>query len=178
MKAPERIETARLLIRRPRAGDAEAILERYAGDPEVTRYVGWPAHRALSGTRAFLAVSDAEWSRWPAGPYLVESRSDGALLGGTGLGFETPFRASTGYIFARDAWGHGYATEALQAMVAIAPGLGIRRLYALCHADHRASARVLEKCDFTREGTLRQYASFPNLGSGAICDVLCYARIF
>lgn len=178
MKAPERIETARLLIRRPRAGDAEAILERYAGDPEVTRYVGWPAHRALSGTRAFLAVSDAEWSRWPAGPYLVESRSDGALLGGTGLGFETPFRASTGYIFARDAWGHGYATEALQAMVTIAPGLGIRRLYALCHADHRASARVLEKCDFTREGTLRQYAAFPNLGSGAICDVLCYARIF
>lgn len=178
MKAPERIETARLLIRRPRAGDAKAILERYAGDPEVTRYVGWPAHRSISSTRAFLAVSDAEWSRWPAGPYLVESRSDGALLGGTGLGFETPFRASTGYIFARDAWGHGYATEALQAMVTIAPGLGIRRLYALCHADHRASARVLEKCDFTREGTLRQYAAFPNLGSGAICDVLCYARIF
>ena len=63
-------------------------------------------------------------------------------------------------------------------MVTIAPGLGIRRLYALCHADHRASARVLEKCDFTREGRLRQYAAFPNLGSGAICDVLCYARIF
>jgi RimJ/RimL family protein N-acetyltransferase len=108
----------------------------------------------------------------------VESRSDGSLLGGTGLGFETPFRASTGYILARDAWGRGYATEALQAMVALAPSLRIRRLYAICHVDHRASARVLEKCDFTREGILRQYATFPNLEPGGICDVLCYARIF
>jgi RimJ/RimL family protein N-acetyltransferase len=178
MKAPERLETERLVIRRPRAGDAAAVFERYAGDLEVTRYVGWPAHQSLSGTRAFLAVSDAEWSRWPAGPYLVESRSDGSLLGGTGLGFETPFRASTGYILARDAWGQGYATEALRAMVTLAERLRIRRLYALCHVDHRASARVLEKCDFAREGVLRQYAAFPNLAPGAIGDVVCYARIF
>ena len=33
------------------------------------------------------------------------------------------------------------------------------------------------KCDFAREGTLRQYAAFPNLGPGGLCDVLCYAKI-
>jgi hypothetical protein len=29
---------------------------------------------------AFLAFSDAEWERWPAGPYLVVSRENGRLL--------------------------------------------------------------------------------------------------
>lgn len=178
MKAPERIDTSRLLLRRPRAADAKVIFARYASDPEVTRYVGWPAHRSVDGTRAFVALSDEEWSRWPAGPYLVESRADGRLLGGTGLGFETPYRASTGYIFARDAWGQGYATEALRAMVTLAETLRVRRLYAICHVDHRASARVMEKCDFAREGVLRRYSAFPNLNGGEICDVLCYARVF
>jgi RimJ/RimL family protein N-acetyltransferase len=53
----------------------------------------------------------------------------------------------------------------------------VRRLYAVCHADHRASAHVLEKCGFTCEGTLRRYAEFPNLEPGEPQDVLCYSTI-
>jgi RimJ/RimL family protein N-acetyltransferase len=34
---------------------------------------------------------------------------------------------------------------------------------------------VLEKCDFAREGVLRAYAEFPNLGAREPQDVLCYA---
>jgi RimJ/RimL family protein N-acetyltransferase len=177
MKAPDRIETTRLRLRKPRFEDAAAIFSRYAGDRDVTRYVGWPAHGSPDDTRLFLAFSDSEWTRWPAGPYLIESRATGALLGGTGLGYETPFRASTGYVFAKDAWGQGYATEALQAMVDLARDLHVRRLYAICHVDHRPSAHVLEKCGFACEGTLRRYAEFPNLGSGEISDVLCYSRV-
>jgi RimJ/RimL family protein N-acetyltransferase len=125
----------------------------------------------------FLKFSDAEWDRWPAGPYLVFARADGALLGGTGLGFETPLRAVTGYVLAKDAWGQGYATEALTAMVDLACRFGIVRLYAICHSEHRASSRVLEKGGFSREGTLRRHTEFPNLSPGEPCDVFCYARI-
>ncbi len=74
-------------------------------------------------TKAFLTFSDAEWSRWPVGPYLIESRSEHTLLGSTGLGFEAPLTAVTGYVLARDAWGKGYATEALTAIVDIAKKL-------------------------------------------------------
>jgi RimJ/RimL family protein N-acetyltransferase len=91
--------------------------------------------------------------------------------------FETPHRAMTGYVFATDAWGLGYATEALAAMVDVARAAGVRRLYALVHADHRASARVLERCQFDREGTLRRYDEFPNLVPGEPQDVVCYATI-
>jgi len=178
MKAPDRIETARLVLRRPLPADADAIFVRYASDREVTRFVGWPAHESLSETRAFLEFSDTEWDRWPAGPYLIQSRADGRLLGGTGFAFETPHRAATGYVLAKDAWGQGYATEALRAVVEAAAPAGLRRLYALCHVDHRSSWRVLEKCGFEREGMLRRYADFPNVRVGEPCDVFCYARVF
>jgi [ribosomal protein S5]-alanine N-acetyltransferase len=178
MKAPASINTVRLVLKRPTGSDAAAIFERFASDPEVTRVVGWPRHRSLRDTHAFLAFSDAEWERWPAGPYLIFAGETGELLGGTGLGFETAYRASTGYVLAKNAWGQGYATEALQAMVGLAPRLGVQRLYALCHPEHRRSWRVLEKCGFAREGTLRRYAEFPNLQPGIPGDVLCYAAIF
>jgi RimJ/RimL family protein N-acetyltransferase len=177
LKAPEKIESDRLILQRPRTTDLEAIFTCYASDPEVTRFVGWPRHRSFGDTQAFLAFSESEWDRWPAGAYIVRLRADGTLLGSTGLGFETPYRASTGYVFARNAWGKGYATETLQLMVQIAKTVGVRRLYALCHTEHRASWRVLEKGGFLREGTLHQYIEFPNLKPGELADVFCYAAI-
>ena len=174
-KAPERIETARLVLRRPVASDAYDIFARYASDPEVTRFLGWPIHQSLADTRAFLRYSDAEWMRWPAGPYMVLARGDKSLLGATGLAFETPYRAATGYVLARDAWGQGYATEALRAMVDAARTVGPRRLYALCHTEHRASRRVLEKCGFLCEGVLRRHSEFPNVTPGDPHDVFSFA---
>lgn len=177
MQAPTRIETARLVLRKPTLADAEAVFSRYASDPEVTRYLGWPRHRSVSDTKSFLAFSDAEWDRWPAGPYLIESRADGCLLGSTGLAFETPSNAATGYVLARDVWGLGYATESLGAVVGVARELGVRHLHALCHPRHAASHRVLEKCGFVRESTLPQPVEFPNLGSGSPEGCLRYARV-
>lgn len=189
-KAPEQVETARLVLRRPRAADAEAIFARYASDTEVVRYVGWPQHQTLDDTRAFLAFSESEWEKWPGGPYVILVKVEGptpkahvkaegeTLVGGTGFAFETPWRAMTGYVLAKDTWGRGYATEALRAIVDLAPSLGVRRLFAYCHAEHRPSWRVLEKGGMQREGTLRCAFEFPNLAPGEPQDVLIYSRIF
>jgi RimJ/RimL family protein N-acetyltransferase len=174
----ERFETPRLILRKPVAGDAEAIFERYASDVEVTRLLGWNRHTSVERTREFLDFCDAEWARWPAGPYLIESRQDGSVLGSTGFNFETPDRAITGYVIAKDAWGKGFATESLRAVVDIAPKLGIVRLYALCHPENAASSRVLEKCGFACERILPQYSKFPNLNPNQLWDVLCYAMTF
>ena len=178
IRSPEFLHTERLTLRRPRASDVDAIFTRYASDPRVTRLVGWPRHTSVEATRAFLAFSEAQWQQSPAGAYLIERTSDGTLLGSAGFVFETPSRAATGYVLAADAWGKGYATETLAAMVEVARAAGVRRLYALCHHEHRASARVLEKCGFALEGTLRRYAEFPNLDAGDPQDVLCFSRIF
>lgn len=176
-RAPESIDAGRIRLRRPHAADATAIFTRYASDPAVTRLVGWPRHTSADEARAFIQFSDAEWERSPSGPFLIDARDSGMLLGATGLVFETPYRAQTGYVLATDAWGRGYATEALSAIVSLARMLAVRRLYALCHHEHRASARVLEKCAFSLEGRLRAYAEFPNLAPGNPQDVLCYAIV-
>ena len=168
------IETARLRLRRPQGPDADAIFQRYASDPEVTRYLAWPTHRSLEQTKAFLAFSDEAWRRWPAGPYLIENPA-GELLGGTGFAFDDARTAQTGYVLARDAWGQGYATEALAALTALAPTLGVRHLYATVHPDHRASIRVLEKCGY-KEADRRQQVILPNLAPVPV-EAVVFARV-
>ena len=178
IKAPERIETKRLLLRRPRPSDAQAIFQRYASDREVTRYLSWPTHRSIADTLAFLTMSDDEWHRWSAGPYLVLARENSgspALIGGTGLMYKSSVLAITGYVFAKDAWGQGYATEALQAMVDLARQTGVQRLEAICHAEHTPSAHVLDKCGFIREEVCREHFVFPNLKPQKKSDVLSYS---
>lgn len=176
--APAAIKTSRLLLRRPLAGDAQEVFTRYAGDAAVTRFLGWRTHAALADTQSFLACCDAEWRQTGVGPYLIMSRDTGALLGSTGLRLSSSQQAATGYVLARDAWGQGYATEALHAMRDLALRLGVLRLTAVCHPEHRASWRVMQKCGFTREGTLRAHAQFPNYTPGVASDVLCYAFVF
>jgi [ribosomal protein S5]-alanine N-acetyltransferase len=178
MKAPEYVETPRLILRKPRMEDAETIYSRYSSDEDVTRWLSWPRHQSIKDAQKFLAFSSAEWERWPAGPYILELRSNGAILGGTGFGFESAHRASTGYVLAKDDWNKGYATEALRSIVTIARYLDLVRLYALCHTENVASCRVLEKTGFLREGILRRHTEFPNLNVPGPLDVFCYSLIF
>ena len=164
------------MLRRPRAGDADAIFARYSSDPDVTRFVGWPMHRSVDETRAFLDYSDAEWTRWLGGPYLIVSRADGRCSA-------APASRSRRRLARHDrirARERRLGTRAMRPRrsrrwSSVARDSGVRRLYALCHHEHRASAHVLEKCDFAREGVLRGYAEFPNLIPVEPQDVACYA---
>ena len=151
------IETERLILRGPIPADVDAWAACIA-DPDVTRYLGWRRHASLADTRGFVEFSNTQWKTWNSGPMLAISRESGALLGGTGLSFDGPDVAQTGYGFAKDAWGQGFATEALRAMIELASQRGVTRLYAVCHAQHQASWRVLEKCGFRVVATERGFA--------------------
>ena len=74
-------------------------------------------------------------------------------------------------------WGRGLATEAAVAMTRLADDLGMIRLHALCHPDNTASARVLAKAGFLREGVLRPHTCFPNIGLEEPQDVEIWARV-
>ena len=175
--APEQLATDRLVLRRPSSDDIPAIFHRYASDAEVTRYLAWPRHTSVADTRDFVGFSDAEWRQWGCGPYLVFDREDEMLLGSSGLAFESFDIASTGYVLARDAWGHGYATEACRAMVELGRTLGLVRVEACCFVEHVASARVLEKSGMTFEGVAQEHEVLPNL-SPAPQDMRVYAAVY
>jgi [ribosomal protein S5]-alanine N-acetyltransferase len=145
---PERIETARLVLRRPLPEDAEAVFHGWASDFVATRFMSWERHRSIEDARAFLEFSDAEWERWPAGPYLIELRSKAVPIGSCGFAFSAPDAAEVGYILAPDAWGLGYATESVTALVDVVANVGSITLCATVHPENTGSLHVLEKCGF------------------------------
>ena len=62
-----------------------------------------------------------------------------------------------GYILSRDAWGHGYGTEAARRLVRF--GFEImkaHKIIATSAPENHASVRVLEKAGMTREGYLKE----------------------
>ena len=71
---------------------------------------------------------------------------------------EDPGRGEIGYELVAEARGRGAATRAVGLLVGWAfRELGMRRVQALVHPDNAASAAVLERLGFEREGLLRSY---------------------
>lgn len=172
---PDALATARLRLRPVAAGDAPAIFERYARDPEVTRHLTWRTHRTIADAEAYVAHCLAMRPD-AARVYALVEREGGALIGGLHLRRPAPHRVEAGYVLARPHWGRGLMTEALSAAVGWAlaePGLF--RIGAVCDVDNVASARVMEKAGLTREGLLQRWMVHPN-ASDEPRDCFAYGR--
>ena len=80
--------------------------------------------------------------------------------------------AELGYSFSREYWNHGYATQALRAVVdAVFRSVPVNRLEAQHDVRNPASGRVMQKCGLLREGILRSRI----LNKGEYVDVALYA---
>lgn len=150
-RAPDELCTARLRLRRWRRGDRVALAALNA-DPDVMRHVAsGPLPRAASD--ALVERIEAEWEARGRGTWAVEPREGGPLLGFCGLatpGLPVPDRGAgrpleIGWRLRRDAWGHGYATEAARAVVAVAGSIGVPELVALVHPANDRSLALAER---------------------------------
>lgn len=146
------------MLREYRAEDLDAVL-RYAGDPEVTRYLPWGPEGAEEAA-AFLAGAAANAREVPRAQYelavvLQDSRD---LVGGARIGVGTGPRRSgdIGYVLRRDQWGKGLASEVAQMLLDFGfQSLRLHRIEATCDPGNIASRRVLEKLGMTLEGRMR-----------------------
>ncbi len=152
------LRTDRLLLRPVRRQDARDIFA-YASDPEVARYVLWEPHRSLSETRAYIGYLRSCYHRGLPGSWAITLQETGLVIGTIGFMWYSAENSSAeiGYSLSRSFWNRGYATEALKAVVsAVFEALPLNRLEAQHDVRNPASGRVMEKCGFRREGTLRQ----------------------
>ncbi|QYJ87440.1 GNAT family N-acetyltransferase [Shewanella mesophila] len=99
--------------------------------------------------------------RYESGDWLtlvIEEISTGEFIGFTGL-YSVDLslgQVEVGYMLAAKGQGKGYATESLQGVIDWAClSLEVHKFIGLCAEQNLASARVLEKCGFIHEGTLR-----------------------
>jgi RimJ/RimL family protein N-acetyltransferase len=82
-------------------------------------------------------------------------------------------QAELGWVLHPDHTGHGYATEAVRALIDLAfNGMGVRRVTASCFAANEASWRLMERAGMRREtATVRESLH----RSGEWLDAIGYA---
>ncbi|MFF9066216.1 GNAT family N-acetyltransferase [Streptomyces sp. NPDC014891] len=157
LPTPE-LRTDRLRLRPFTDADA-APLYALQSDAHVLRYWDSPPWTERADAERFLATCRAIEREGGGARVAVERASDGTFIGWCGLtGWNPDFRsASLGYAFEAAAWGHGYATETARAVLDWAfDSLDLNRVQSETDTRNLASARVLEKLGFVREGTLRE----------------------
>ncbi len=153
------IVTERLVLRRFRPSDART-LAAYRSDPAIARYQSWDAPYPLERAEAAVAVMAAAQPDRPGWfQYAIERTADGTHIGDVGVCLHDNRRqADIGYTLAAEHHGHGYATEAVRAVVHhLLRDRGLHKVSAECDARNTPSARVLERVGFVREGLRRSH---------------------
>ncbi len=152
---PDQMVTERLTLRPYEFADVDDLVS-VAADPEWARFLPIPQPYQRVHAQQFVAkqvlldrTAHCSWAIC----------LDGTLVGGINIRFSPEHSlGELGYSIRRDHWGQGLATEAVSAVVHNAfrgnPDLG--RIRAMADTRNTASQRVLAKCKFLHEGTLRQ----------------------
>lgn len=170
----ERIDAGGGVVLRPfRIGDERSLIAS-ADDAEVARFLRdrFPHPYTAEDARAWV-----EFNRdlRPASNFAIDL--GGSVIGGAGFVFGDDvhrFSAEVGYWLGRAHWGHGIATRCLRALTEYGfEKHGMVRLFAGVFEGNAASARVLEKCGYTREGV----ASKAAFKGGKFLDVWQFALV-
>ncbi|MDF3005968.1 MAG: acetyltransferase family [Oscillospiraceae bacterium] len=162
----------RLVLRPVVLTDAQAIFE-YSSRPSVGPNAGWKPHESIKETLDIMNLMFLEQET----VWGIVIKKTGELIGTIGL-IADPKRENSlakmvGYAISDLHWGRGYMTEAVRG--AIQHGFdrcGLTIISAYCYPENVRSRRVIEKCGFVYEGTLRLAEQ---LFTGEVRDNMCFS---
>lgn len=167
------IVTERLRLRPLRPRDA-ALIGLYASDPRVARATAviphpYPPGAAEAFVERVIAPGTAEQT------WALDTGADdeNGLVGLIALAPRGEGVAEVGYWVAPAFWNTGYASEAVDGLVAHAAAEGWRELVAESFQDNAAAARVLTHAGFAYEGEGEVYA----LARGAMVPTFRYRKV-
>lgn len=149
-------------------------LVRFADNPRVPRFLRdvFPHPYTRRDARAWVRIASGSS---PETDFALEV--DGRCAGGIGLSLRRDierFTAEIGFWLGEPFWNRGIATRAVRVFVERAfVAYGLERIEAAVFAGNPASARVLEKSGFVREGTRRRAAC----KGDAFHDLVMYGRL-
>jgi putative acetyltransferase len=166
------IETERLILRNWNVDDVDDLYE-YAKNPNVGPHGGWKPHE--SKTESLEIMHSLFMDKYDC--WAIVYKDDNKVIGS--IGYETDTKRpdancrELGYAMSEDYWGRGIMTEAAKAAIRF----GFEELELDMVSIYRnplniRSGRVIEKCGFVYEGTLRQAYK---IYDGTIRDVACYS---
>lgn len=136
--------TEQLILRRCREEDAAELYQYLGKDPSMYRYSGWNPYAtpemAQETVRRFIADYDDPHA------YSWVMDVDGVVVGTIGAYDYQDGQIEVGYTVVKGWQGRGFATEALQKVLAyLTDNEDIPLVTAWCAAENKGSCRVLEK---------------------------------
>ena len=171
------LETPRLLLRRAVTEDAQPMFDNWASDPEVTKYLSWPAHSCPEISQMVINswIDDCQkddFYQW----MITQKEASNFPIGSISVvALDTSIKkAEIGYCLGKAWWHQGIMTEALQAVMDfLFDEVGMNRIEARHDTRNPHSGAVMRKCGMKYEGTLRM-ADKNNQG---ICDACYYGLL-
>jgi RimJ/RimL family protein N-acetyltransferase len=158
------IETTRLILHAIDEAEARRICARAFG-PNDSWAADYPFAGDLAAVGNFLRATEQHGEQRPFGYYQIVRAADRLAVGG--VGFKGPPRGGSvevGYGLALSARGHGYAGEALTALLTVAANHGVATVLADTTHENVASQRTLVNAGFTlvsADADLQYYEIWP-----------------
>ncbi|MES2101487.1 MAG: GNAT family N-acetyltransferase [Pseudomonadota bacterium] len=178
---PTRIDTERLLMRPPQAGDGPQFFEALSESlVEMRRFLSalpWiAAEPNLEAAELYCRNGQANFVARKDLPFFLFERATGELVGATGLHrtvWATP-KTEVGYWVRSSRSGRGLIAEAVEATTQYAfRHIGAVRVELITDEANLASRKVADRCGFVLEGTLRHDHKAPD---GSLRNTCVYAR--
>lgn len=158
------IKTEHLILRPFERSDFDAVLAYYSL-PDVQRYLDWKARDKTEARAAFDAMRKQTRLTRPGEiiTFAIVRKTDGAVMGHVSLRWAdaTAAQGEIRFALAPVYRRHGYASEAVKAVVALAfTQHKLHRVFAITAGGNQASARLLKGLGMRLEAHYREHALF------------------
>lgn len=169
----KRLETERLWLRPLQKEDLQDFNE-YSKTANVGPNAGWKPHESMEESEKIL---DSMINGEDEVRALVYKKNN-KMIGTVGIHNDksrpdVPNCKMLGYVLAEPYWGKGLMTEAVMAVIPYAFEELKLNIFTVWHYTfNQKSARVIEKCGFRYEGTLRQSSV---IFDGSVFDSCAYS---
>ena len=136
--------TEQLILRRCREEDAAELYQYLGKDPSMYQSSGWNPYATLEMAKETVRRFIADYDDPHAYSWVMDV--DGVVVGTIGAYDYQDGQIEVGYTVVKDWQGRGFATEALQKVLAyLTDNEDIPLVTAWCAAENKGSCRVLEK---------------------------------
>lgn len=154
-----KLETDRLILREISKDDAQGIFACFSNE-NVTRYYGQETLKNIDQAERFVNFFANSYKEKKGIRWGIERKGTDGIIGTIGFNAWSPKhkRAEIGYEIHPEYWRMGYTSEAVLKVIQYGfDNLGLTRTGAVVFTNNEASANLLYKVGFQKEGILRDY---------------------
>ncbi|TCZ80761.1 N-acetyltransferase [Paenibacillus albiflavus] len=169
------LHTERLYLRKMKVSDSSSLFKIWS-DPDVTKFMNVSYFTNENQAKEMINLFDDLSRDSKAIRFSIINKESNEIIGSCGYNsfdFENE-KAEIGYDIAKSFWGRGYASEAICSLLDHAfSSLKLNRIEAKVDPENVNSIKLLQKHNFTFEGTLRQYERV----EGKFNDLNIYSKL-